>query len=158
MCVHVSPDETGKTWNEGIGELIQEFNGGSGREHKKVSALEASVIKMCPTLLHQATQDLVAYHWPGNVRELKNVVERAIILSGDKPDIRPEHLTFSNIRNHRSTGFQLHFDHEPTLEEIEHDYLKVLLNKYSGHRLKVAEALGVSERNTYRLLKKHELS
>ena len=105
-----------------------------------------------------AMKDLVAYHWPGNVRELKNVVERAIILSGDKPDIRPEHLTFSNIRNHRSTGFQLHFDHEPTLEEIEHDYLKVLLNKYSGHRLKVAEALGVSERNTYRLLKKHELS
>ena len=62
MCVHVSPDETGKTWNEGIGELIQEFNGGSGGEHKKVSALEASVIKMYPTL-HQATQDLVAYHW-----------------------------------------------------------------------------------------------
>jgi DNA-binding NtrC family response regulator len=44
------------------------------------------------------------------------------------------------------------------LEEIERDYLKVLLNKYSGHRLKVAEALGVSERNTYRLLKKHTLS
>ncbi|MEK7990296.1 MAG: helix-turn-helix domain-containing protein [Thiotrichaceae bacterium] len=40
------------------------------------------------------------------------------------------------------------------MEEIERDYLKVLLNKYSGHRLKVAEALGMSERNTfYRLLK-----
>ncbi|MEK7990688.1 MAG: sigma-54 dependent transcriptional regulator [Thiotrichaceae bacterium] len=107
---------------------------------------------------HTALKELVAYHWPGNVRELKNVVERAIILSGDKPDIRPEHLTFSNIRSHRNIGFQLNFDHEPTLEEIERDYLRVLLNKYSGHRLKVAEALGVSERNTYRLLKKHALS
>lgn len=105
----------------------------------------------------QATmRELIAYHWPGNVRELKNVVERAIILSGEKSDIRPDHLTFSTIR--RSSSFQLSFDHEPTLEEIERDYLKVLLSKYSGHRLKVAEALGVSERNTYRLLKKHALS
>lgn len=105
-----------------------------------------------------AMKELIAYHWPGNVRELKNVVERAIILSGEKSEIRPEHLTFSSIKNPGGIGFELSFDHEPTLEEIERDYLKILLSKYSGHRLKVAEALGVSERNTYRLLKKHGLS
>jgi len=30
-------------------------------------------------------QRLTAYDWPGNVRELKNVIERALILSGDGP-------------------------------------------------------------------------
>lgn len=105
-----------------------------------------------------AMKQLVAYHWPGNVRELKNVVERAIILSGDKPSIRPEHLTFSSSPIKRNFGCELTFDHEPTLEEIEGYYLKLLLHKYSGHRSKVAKALGVSERNTYRLLKKHSLS
>jgi len=105
-----------------------------------------------------AMKQLIAYHWPGNVRELKNVVERAIILSGDKPNIRPENLTFSSSPIKRNFSCELSFDHEPTLEEIEGYYLRSLLNKYSGHRSKVAKALGVSERNTYRLLKKHGLS
>ncbi|MDY6994379.1 MAG: helix-turn-helix domain-containing protein, partial [Pseudomonadota bacterium] len=105
-----------------------------------------------------AMKKLVAYHWPGNIRELKNVVERAIILSGNKPTITPDHLAFSSSNSRREGAFELSFDHEPTLEEIEQHYLKMLLNKYSGHRLRVAEALGVSERNTYRLLKKYGLS
>lgn len=103
-------------------------------------------------------KELVAYHWPGNVRELKNVVERSIILSGNKQTIGPEHLTFSSAHNKKEVSFELSFDHEPTLQEIEQHYLKLLLSKYSGHRLRVAEALGVSERNTYRLLKKYGLS
>ena len=35
---------------------------------------------------------LVGYDWPGNVRELRNVMERAIILSGNEPLIRSSHL------------------------------------------------------------------
>jgi two-component system response regulator AtoC len=27
---------------------------------------------------------LLDYNWPGNVRELSNVIERAIIISGDR--------------------------------------------------------------------------
>jgi DNA-binding NtrC family response regulator len=105
-----------------------------------------------------AMKELIAYYWPGNIRELKNVVERAIILAGDKPTISPEHLTFSSSPNKRKNGFDLTFDHEPTLDEIEEYYLKRLLQKYSGHRLKVAETLGIGERHIYRLLKKHGLS
>lgn len=110
--------------------------------------------KMTPS----AMKEVIAYSWPGNIRELKNVVERAIILSGDKPEIRLEHLTFSSSHHPLQTGFELSFDHEPTLEEIEEHYLKFLLKKYSGHRKNVAETLGISERNTYRLLKKYGFS
>ena len=31
----------------------------------------------------QALQMLLSYHWPGNVRELQNVVERAVVISGE---------------------------------------------------------------------------
>jgi DNA-binding NtrC family response regulator len=39
-----------------------------------------------------ALDRLLAYDWPGNIRELRNIVERAMILSGDGADIAPEHL------------------------------------------------------------------
>jgi len=37
-----------------------------------------------PTLTQSQVDALRAYDWPGNVRELKNVIERAVILSGDR--------------------------------------------------------------------------
>ncbi len=42
-------------------------------------------------------------------------------------------------------------------EEVSRQYLVYLLEKYSGNRLTVARALGVSERNIYRLINKFEL-
>lgn len=33
-----------------------------------------------------------SYGWPGNIRELKNVIESAVIQSGDGPTIYPKHL------------------------------------------------------------------
>jgi len=105
-----------------------------------------------------AMKELMAYEWPGNIRELKNVVERAVVLAGNRPTIGIEHLSFSIAsKKKKQISFNLTFDHQPTLQEIEKHYLKVLLDKYSGHRLRVAEALGVSERNTYRLIKKYGL-
>jgi transcriptional regulator with GAF, ATPase, and Fis domain/truncated hemoglobin YjbI len=39
----------------------------------------------CKRLGNADVQRLTAYDWPGNVRELKNVIERALIFSGDGP-------------------------------------------------------------------------
>ncbi len=44
-----------------------------------------------PTLTPEALTALSTHLWPGNVRELKNVMERALILSGGRP-ISPHHL------------------------------------------------------------------
>jgi transcriptional regulator with GAF, ATPase, and Fis domain len=38
-----------------------------------------------PTVAPGAMERLMNYHWPGNVRELQNAVERALILSKEKP-------------------------------------------------------------------------
>jgi DNA-binding NtrC family response regulator len=109
------------------------------------------------TLSSSAVRELIAYDWPGNVRELKNMIERAIILSGDRPKIRSEHFTFSQSGKGQETLIHLSFDHEPTLEELEMEYLTLQLRKHSGRRAKVADILGVSERSIYRMIKRFQL-
>jgi len=109
-------------------------------------------------IVGEAVRQLTAYDWPGNVRELKNVVERSIILSRDKPKIRPEHLTFGTNGEKNKAKINLKFEHDPTLEEVEAAYLEVQLKKFSGRRAKVAEVLDISERNVYRLIKRYGLS
>lgn len=105
-----------------------------------------------------AMRKLVAYDWPGNVRELKNVVERAIILSRNQRTIREQHLTFRACQPEEQR-FQLDLpaSTEPTLEQIEASYLRMLLEKYSGHRATVAQVMGISERQVYRLIRKYGL-
>jgi DNA-binding NtrC family response regulator len=110
---------------------------------------------------------LANYEWPGNIRELKNVVERAIILSRDEPELRIEHLAFAtdlspgestSVRCGNGSGYVcFDFDHEPTLEEIEGKYLRMMMDRYEGHRANIARCLGVSERNIYRMLARHGL-
>jgi len=39
-----------------------------------------------------ALQILMQHKWQGNVRELRNVIERATILVGNAPEIKPEHI------------------------------------------------------------------
>ena len=102
-----------------------------------------------------AMKRLIAYDWPGNIRELKNVVERAMILSGDRRTIGPEHLAFHGEANAAEVGFALRFDHEPTLSEIEMVYFRMLMERYSGNRAMIARQLGISERSVYRLIDRY---
>lgn len=104
----------------------------------------------------EAMRRLMDYAYPGNIRELRNMVERAVILSGEATLIQPEHFVFESDALVRP-GFTLSFEAEPTLEEIERQYLQILTKKYAGHRARIAHILGVSERNIYRLLERYGL-
>ncbi len=110
------------------------------------------------TVTREAMRKLIAYDWPGNVRELKNVVERAIILSRNSRSIRPNHLTFGACRHEGGFQLDLPAGAEPTLEELEASYLRMLLEKHAGHRATVARVMGISERQVYRLIRKHGLT
>lgn len=46
-----------------------------------------------------AMAKLRTHTWPGNVRELEHVLERAAILAGDEPLLRPEHIDFGDLVN-----------------------------------------------------------
>ena len=117
-------------------------------------------VRIRKTISGQAMETLHAYDWPGNIRELKNVIERAIILSRDSGEITLDHLSFSSPFPPApigGTGVNLIFDHEPTLEEIEGRYLRLMMDRHEGHRANIAKTLGVSERNIYRMLARHGL-
>lgn len=116
-------------------------------------------------LTDAALEALVAYDWPGNIRELRNVIERALLVSGTRATIELEDLSLpagmvaapARTVEAPNTCCELSFEREPTLEEIKHKYLDYLIARHRGHRGRIAGILGVSERNTYRLLKKFGL-
>ena len=41
-----------------------------------------------------AQEKLAAYDWPGNVRQLRNIVHRALVLSGHAEEIQAKHIVF----------------------------------------------------------------
>lgn len=106
-----------------------------------------------PTIDAGALAALSSYGWPGNVRELRNVIERALILSGGRA-IRTEHLPGNLAAD--DVPVDSIVAHEPLpLREVERRYLESLLQRHGGHRGRVAAELGISERTLYRKLRRH---
>jgi two-component system response regulator AtoC len=101
----------------------------------------------------EALSALQTYRWPGNVRELHNVVERALILTDGDGDVRLADLPVS-LRQEGSTTIQELTAQRPSLAELENVYIQRLLVELGGHRARVAEVLGISERTLYRKLKR----
>jgi DNA-binding NtrC family response regulator len=94
---------------------------------------------------------LKAYSWPGNVRELHNVIERALILA-DGDLVTADDLP-GTLRQEGSGMFQELIQQRPSLADLEKVYITRLLEEFRGHRARVAEVLGISERTLYRKLK-----
>jgi len=99
----------------------------------------------------EALAALESYDWPGNVRELHNVIERALILA-DEQEITVNDLP-GNLRGGKSSLSDELTRHRPRLEDLERTYISRLLKEFDGHRARVAEVLGISERTLYRKLK-----
>lgn len=107
-------------------------------------------------LTTEALRLLQSYDWPGNVRELRNLIERAAILAGHEEIIRPEH--FGPLRAYGGDAVVFSFAKLPKLADVEHECLREALLRHGGNRAAAAMALGISERNIYRLIKQYELS
>ncbi len=110
-------------------------------------------IKFSKHLSASAENKLLNYDWPGNVRELKNVIERAMVLSDGKEEIPPEaiQLEVSCDNDGDAVNGKTLFDKNPTLREIEEEYIKYLFSKKLS-KSEIAGIIGVSERNLYRKL------
>jgi DNA-binding NtrC family response regulator len=106
----------------------------------------------------EAEAALVRHDWPGNVRALRNAIERGIILSAGEALIRPEHLGLPAAPSVKAEKGEvtLTFDSPPTLAALREAYLQMMLDKLGGNRRMVAEILDISERNTYRLIRKDQ--
>jgi two-component system response regulator HydG len=83
------------------------------------------------------------HRWPGNVRELENVVERAAVLAaGPIVTLADVHTEFSV----EPAASPL----RPTLDELERQYIRRVLDEVQGDKQAAAKILGVSVRTLQR--------
>jgi DNA-binding NtrC family response regulator len=134
---------------EDVAYLAEEFMRRFGRKHGvHVRGFSDDALKV-----------LCGHDWPGNVRELQNVVERAVILSGESGVLEPEHLGMAKAATApASTGSAAQLAPSaqmgsfaadggtPTLAEIEKRHILATLDHCKGNRTHAAKLLGVSIR------------
>jgi two-component system response regulator AtoC len=99
----------------------------------------------------EAVRLLQKYPWPGNVRELQNIVERASVLEVDPGVIRAE--TIEPWLKTRSMPGGDSLAGKP-LADVEKQVILSTLERFKGHRLKTAHALGIGVRTLGMKLKK----
>lgn len=91
---------------------------------------------------------LMAHPWPGNVRELENIIERAVVLS--KADLIDEKDIMGSALVQAKQSIDRLFDENPTLEQIEERYIKLILGQTHNQKDKAAKILGINRRTLYR--------
>jgi DNA-binding NtrC family response regulator len=100
----------------------------------------------------ETLQRLAAHDWPGNVRQLENAVEKAIVLSGDRPALFPGDFALPT-RTHPLTVHaganafialpDQGLDFQRTVGTIELNILEQALKKTRGNKKLAAEMLGL---------------
>jgi two-component system NtrC family response regulator len=100
-----------------------------------------------------AMERLMEYRWPGNVRELENVIERAVIIAGDR-DIGIEDLP-AHIRQTPLVPVNIDIpDDGISLEEVERSLIQRALAKAGGNKSRAAKLLGITRRKLYSMLER----
>jgi len=96
---------------------------------------------------------LQGYAWPGNVRELRNVIERAVLLSGEK-SIGLKDLNFEGYANIGAPPL----DSRLTLLQLEKQHIQRVLQEEHGRVEKAAKRLGIPRSSLYQKINKHQIS
>ncbi len=105
----------------------------------------------------EALNLLRQYPWPGNVRELKNVVRRAVLLSGDGV-INPAHMDFL-------VGDKARFEDVPafkdlsglSLKEVEKIAIRQTLELTKGNKSKAASILQIDYKTLLTKIKEYNI-
>jgi len=100
----------------------------------------------------EAMRRLQSYSWPGNIRELRNVLERAVLLSGNRV-IGAQNLHFDTTE---WPGVQ-QGNLSRTLEEVERDYISQILQAEGGQVELAARKLDIPRSTLYAKLKQYKL-
>ncbi|QDT34773.1 sigma-54-dependent transcriptional regulator [Thalassoglobus polymorphus] len=100
------------------------------------------------------------YEWPGNIRELRNVLERAVALTRTETvqltDL-PKQVRETAGNAFRSVSVLAEISREEALDNADHTYLTVLLEKHGGNVSQAARQAGLSRQGMHKLLSRHGL-
>ncbi|HEY6419018.1 MAG TPA: sigma-54 dependent transcriptional regulator [Candidatus Binataceae bacterium] len=97
---------------------------------------------------------LINYPWPGNVRELENSVERAAILA--ETDVIHSHDLPEKLRSTSPVTVSIE-NSGLTLEELEREHIRRVLEKVEGDKVRAAQALGIHLSTLYRKVQRYHL-
>jgi len=92
----------------------------------------------------ETLKTLTMEDWPGNVRQLENLIERAILYSGDETKIEKKH--FSMESEVRTANDASSIKTVTTLAEMEKQMIHNALKRTSNNRTQAADLLGISVR------------
>jgi len=106
----------------------------------------------------EAMNALLQYRWPGNVRELENTIEYALTVSlENEVGIRdlPPAITSRNPPPNTNGVLQQWLSEDLSLSELERRYILLMLERYDGHQINAAAALGIDRRTLSRKLQQY---
>lgn len=110
--------------------------------------------KRLKTIPPQVKKALMNYDWPGNIRELENTIERAVVLAqGDELEMAD--LIYHGLGT-RYSSFPPGGEFK-SLEEIEKEYIKLVLQAQGGNKSRTAKILGIDRKTLLAKIKKYNL-
>jgi two-component system response regulator PilR (NtrC family) len=131
--------------------LAQHFLQKYGDENRKLG------LELAP----EALDLLTAYDWPGNVRELENVIERAVVLTGDTRigvDLIPDHVR-------KAPSFQAPqfvvppegISFKDVITDFEKRLIEATLEAAGGVQKRAAELLHVKPTTLNEMIKRYDI-
>jgi Nif-specific regulatory protein len=111
--------------------LIRHFN---DMLHKNITTVPTEIMDY-----------ILARNWPGNVRELKNFIYRLMVSTPSGDTLQSSELSMSlTTAADKHEGGVEQFEHIKTLEEMEKDYIRYVLEYTKGNKAHAAKHLGLN--------------
>lgn len=108
----------------------------------------------CPTLSPETVRLLEERDWPGNVRELRHLMERAVVMSGERALVHPSDMMLGGPADTtRTLSFQE--AKQRVVRSFERSYLSDLLRCHQGNISQAARTAKKNRRAFFELLRKH---
>lgn len=115
-----------------------------------------------------AQKILTEYAWPGNIRELQNMIERGVILAGNRGYIEEDHLILQRFgaverarepaspvaEEQRADLLEQMISHRQSLEDLQNDLVLSAVERAGGNLSEAAKFLGLSRAQVSYTLKK----
>jgi DNA-binding NtrC family response regulator len=136
---------------EDIPLLVQHFLEKYGEESRKPGLIVTPA----------AMDRLMSYDWPGNVRELENVIERAVVLCGEReigPDLIPDHVSANpsfEVPEVVIPPEGIHF--REVIIGHERKYIEAALDAAAGVQKKAAELLHIKPTTLNEMIKRYDI-